>query len=499
LPNNRGLFHKYTTVHDLQESSRWNDGCTVKISAQSDTRLENFDIPSYDGITLYSESAPDIENVWIGSLNISGTTDQLTVSGISITDTITLGSNGEYIVFYNCCLLGQVVAVASGIPTDLELVRSFEKCRISSDITINGDAVCEYGFYDCWSYVKADGTWPTITINNPNATLILDGTTALKTNIVVLEAAKFEMNGVSINSLSVAGHGDVVLKTGTVCDSDDETTLRPIYLQNSGKYTLGTVVHSRTNSVYGPQFQTSGIGSLQVRENDVRAGYTPRISDDGTNRPLGPGGNTIKDQLNGISDAIVALMGAQAGIADGGISDDETKINFYPDTVNKGDQYALFQLPLSLFGVFKGDESSITLNTDNSFSVLLESGPVFDALNTRVPKETGKVLSDNNYSTGDMNKLTSLATINTITQANGLALSEGVLSFTPQRGRVNLSTSCDGATLIFPGTYTNSFYACVYLNGLKLCSGTNYTITDTTLTLSTTPPVAGSILEVELF
>jgi hypothetical protein len=47
---------------------------------------------------------------------------------------LTLGSNGEYVVCQACNFLSTVSAVASGLDTDLELVRSFEKCRFQEDV-----------------------------------------------------------------------------------------------------------------------------------------------------------------------------------------------------------------------------------------------------------------------------------------------------------------------------------------------------------------------------
>jgi hypothetical protein len=502
LTGNRSIFHKYTTVADLITSSRWvdQDNVTVTFTAETDVSDESFIIDSQNGITLYTPAGPDVENVWVGSLYLAGTTDNFSGLGLSFDDTVTLGSNGEYAVFQSCNFLKQVVAVASGIPTDIEMVRSFEKCRFMDDLTLNGEAVVEYGFYDCWSYVKTNGTWPTLTVNNPNATVILDGTTALKMEVIIVDCARFEMNGVSINSLNVGGSGNVVLKTGTVCDPDNEAILRPINLSNAGTYSLGTVVHSRTGSIYGLHFSSSGIGTLQVRENGTRTGYTPRIDPaDGTHRVPGQDtANTIKDHFNGISDAIEAAVSGMVGIADGGISDDGTKINFYPDKINKGDEYALFQMPLSSFSNFTADESSIHLGS-NVFSAITTSGPIFDAIETREPKVTGKGLSANDYVADDKAKLTALASINSVTNNNGLTLSAGTLAFTSQRGRVNLSSSCNGSLTIFNGTFTHSTIAMVFLNGLKLCNGTNYTITDSQLTLTTTAPPAGSILEVELF
>jgi hypothetical protein len=64
---------------------------------------------------------------------------------------------------------------------------------------------------------------------------------------------------------------------------------------------------------------------------------------------------------------------------------------------------------------------------------------------------------------------------------------------------VDLSSQCDGSKLVFTGTFPNSASAMVLLNGAKQRKGLNYTITDSVLTLTTTPPATGSVLEVELF
>jgi hypothetical protein len=67
------------------------------------------------------------------------------------------------------------------------------------------------------------------------------------------------------------------------------------------------------------------------------------------------------------------------------------------------------------------------------------------------------------------------------------------------RSKVNLSSQCDGSKLVFTGTFPRSESALVFYNGLCMLAGVNYSITDTTLTLTTTPPVTGSLLWVELF
>jgi hypothetical protein len=67
------------------------------------------------------------------------------------------------------------------------------------------------------------------------------------------------------------------------------------------------------------------------------------------------------------------------------------------------------------------------------------------------------------------------------------------------RSKVNLSSQCDGTKLVFTGTFPRPSTAMVFLNGLCLGEGVNYSITDTTLTLTTTVPEVGSVLIVELF
>jgi hypothetical protein len=430
IDGNHSIFHKYTTIADLQGSSRWNDHVTVKFSAGSDTSNEGIVLHNQNGAALYSESAPDVISVKVGSILLSGTTDEVTLSGLTLVDTFTLGSNGTTVVAQSTNFLGEVVAAASGLPVTNGLIRSFEKCRFEHNITLNGEAEVEYGFYDCWAYADINGNYPTITLNNPNAVLIIDGTTALKMGINIVQCKRFELNGATINSLAVEGDCDVILKSGLIANPDDETELVPITLNNSGLYILGNTAYRHVGSTLGQNYKTLGVDSLQVREVQERAGFTPRIDpSDGTNRTPGvDAADTIRDQLNGISDAIVGLMGGQAGIASGGLSDNSTAINFYPDTANTGDEYALFQLPLNLFGVYAGDENSIHLNTDGTFSVILTSGPILEALNGKVSTEVGKGLSTNDYSALDKAKLGSLATINAVTAANGLSLSAGTLA-----------------------------------------------------------------------
>jgi flagellar basal body rod protein FlgF len=77
---------------------------------------------------------------------------------------------------------------------------------------------------------------------------------------------------------------------------------------------------------------------------------------------------------------------------------------------------------------------------------------------------------------------------------------DGVISAAGSyRSKINLSAQCDGSKLVFTGDFLNPSMAMVYLNGLKLCEGVNYTITDSALTMTTAAPKTSSVLEVELF
>jgi hypothetical protein len=78
-------------------------------------------------------------------------------------------------------------------------------------------------------------------------------------------------------------------------------------------------------------------------------------------------------------------------------------------------------------------------------------------------------------------------------------IQQGKLHAIGSRLTVNLSDQCNGSVLMFTGDFPRSATSMVYLNGLKLCNGTNYTITDSRLTLTTTAPATGSVLEVECF
>jgi flagellar basal body rod protein FlgF len=64
---------------------------------------------------------------------------------------------------------------------------------------------------------------------------------------------------------------------------------------------------------------------------------------------------------------------------------------------------------------------------------------------------------------------------------------------------VNLSSQCDGSRMNFSGTFPHPEFTRVFLNGLKLCNGVNYTISETTLSLTTVAPKVGSVLELEVY
>jgi hypothetical protein len=61
---------------------------------------------------------------------------------------------------------------------------------------------------------------------------------------------------------------------------------------------------------------------------------------------------------------------------------------------------------------------------------------------------------------------------------------------------VNLSDQLDGATLTFDIDINNSQNALVFINGMKQIPGYSYTITNTVLELTSTPPQAGEHLEI---
>jgi flagellar basal body rod protein FlgF len=72
---------------------------------------------------------------------------------------------------------------------------------------------------------------------------------------------------------------------------------------------------------------------------------------------------------------------------------------------------------------------------------------------------------------------------------------DGVISAAGSyRSKINLSAQCDGSKLVFTGDFPNPSMAMIYLNGLKLCEGVNYTITETALTMTTAAPKTSSVL-----
>jgi hypothetical protein len=89
-------------------------------------------------------------------------------------------------------------------------------------------------------------------------------------------------------------------------------------------------------------------------------------------------------------------------------------------------------------------------------------------------------------------------TLTTSAPASGSEVIVETYSLT-NRGFVDFSSACSGSRLTFDARLTSSATAMVHLNGLKLSNGKNYTITESRLTLTTTPPVSGSVLEVELY
>jgi flagellar basal body rod protein FlgF len=79
---------------------------------------------------------------------------------------------------------------------------------------------------------------------------------------------------------------------------------------------------------------------------------------------------------------------------------------------------------------------------------------------------------------------------------------DGTISATGGGGswvNVNLSSQCDGTKTTFTGDFPRPDFVRVFLNGLKLCNGVNYTISETTLVMTTSAPKEGSILELEVF
>jgi hypothetical protein len=126
-------------------------------------------------------------------------------------------------------------------------------------------------------------------------------------------------------------------------------------------------------------------------------------------------------------------------------------------------------------GVVKPDGSTVTILTDGTISAVQSSYTLPPATELSL----GGVMVDGDTISVD---------------------EDGVISAAGSyRSKVNLSSQCDGSKLEFTGDFPNPSMAMVYLNGLKLCEGVNYTITDSALTMTTAAPKVGSILEVELF
>lgn len=498
-PRDYSIINKFKTLGEMVGDPRWGDEATVKFTLGSDFSNESLSLESVKNITLFSEAAPDVVSVKMGSLSLTGTTDDISLIGLSLCGTTTYGSKGVSVVAQNCNFLGPINAVPSGLETEEELVRSFEKCRHEGDAIFNGSAVVEYGFYDCWAYPKEDGSYPTITLNNPNGTLILSGKTDLKMHVNVIQG-NLIVDCPGLIDIHTAGSGWVALIGGGCWQPGNPTVYNAITLNHTGKLIEGTFLFDRPTSNQGGAWASGGIGANNVRDNRIREGYTavvvPLAGD-----PVRTNPNTVTDQLNGISAELVLikqlLTGTDMDIID---SPDGTMIQF----VKKSDHtQVLYQMakPQAIQG-----SSSFSVEGGIGSVILTPGSPIYNLITTLLEAKADRPPDGMGYSSNDftatlMGKLSAMADIRQVTQANGLHLIGNTLSMDPSEARstVDLSASCNGTLLVFSGTYTHSAVAMVYLNGLKLSKGKNYSITETALTLTTTPPATGSVLEVELF
>jgi hypothetical protein len=474
MPSNRCSLNPYTDIADLQTSSRYTDGLVIHVTDGSNIR-QDVTISNINNLILQSISGVDVGNAVIsGNLTLVNCGD-IMIEGFTITGNVTINGTGT-IELSKCYVQGTVQGYTEGY-------LAVYNTTFFNTFTAQGTNEFEVYFEACYGENGA-----TLINQNPNCTFTVIECLEL---YIHSPQGHLQLRDSMIFGLTATTTGIIDLQSGTCVDANNNAELAPITVSSActGMNT-GVFVYKRTGSTIAGKWISGGIGSLQVRENDLYVNIVPRHDPaDGTDptRPV----NTVKDYLKGIDDAIGNLITAAAGVKAVGVVG--TDLVFYADAAKL---QPIGAIPLSDLSNFSGSDSIDII--EGVISVNLTSGSLFHALEAKI-SDDAYVHTDENFTTPLQNKLSSLSYIISVPTANGLSLTNGILVFTPNRNTINLSDSCNGSTLVFNGTFTNSTKAIVYLNGLKLCQGTNYTITDAVLTLTTTAPPTGSILEVELF
>jgi hypothetical protein len=483
----------YRSWASFTSTDKYNSHLIVRVIAGSDLSQEDivinlgYDEEPIQATMIIADSSPD--NIWctIGNLTINEGAGDILIKGFEITGNLTLEGEGS-IVLENCLVHGQI----QGYTNNGYL--SFYHCTFQDNVNFSAsEEVEDFTVYieNCWGDEMTD-EYPTITLNIEDAQLEVYTSTELKINRLQGNVAIKDSLLYGYNSANTPGKN--VFLSGTCNNSEGSEgydDLAPITLNGTADIFTGTFQFKRTGSILQGNWIEAGVGSLQVRENQLRPGYTARIDpSDGTTR-ANP--NLLKDHLNGISDSFVdheTKLKSKVGITDitwadniltfttGSRTNDEnisvnlgalsagvqsvavdgSNLVFYDGPNGTGNAIGL--IPLSDLSSYTGG-NSISINegvislvlssdSDNGLEInqdgflgidetkkipllteveKLQDLPTNEVLqSTYVAQVPNKYLSTNDFTTTAANKLSGLANITNVNNINKLSLSNGTLA-----------------------------------------------------------------------
>lgn len=279
--------------------------CIVK--AGSDLSNATVVFTNVQRVVMEAPATPYIHMVKVGAVTIEGSVEEIGMSGFEILGALTTSVPSGRFTFEKCILRQNVINLGGD-----GVLMSFFDCGFFGDISITGTGGGEVDIVTCRSYLKDNnGNVAVVTLNDSSATLlvaesydiplnVLQGSLVRVRNTILRPSSQIGNNALYIDDNYA---GEINLISGTTYDPSIDA-LAPVYIGQNCRFSLGAFIFNKNNSQIKGAAVTTGLMAVQLRDYNVRQGFQPVIrGDDDFGQRVEA--NTIRDQLNGVSDEFV--------------------------------------------------------------------------------------------------------------------------------------------------------------------------------------------------
>lgn len=294
-----------------------------------------------------SDSVNGTADTLFGYLEMTGEMDGIGFESLNFTNTVNINttakksdvnSSDNTIAFTNSVFTGNILINQEDSPDNSMMYVDFIDNNYYGNIDINGTGavyviLSNARFHHDTDYCEAlDNSSPNytgnandcassvITINNPNAIVVIKGSNDvsinLKQGVLYVEGDTYLSCDAKLDGLGDTCAPFILNESapvGTMIHFQNASTvdyaekLHPIkLLSDQAQFYLGSLAFKRVGSDLHGQFVSSGIGSLQIRDMETRVGYTS-IGSTGEQFTIDPSESAglLKSHLNGISNSLI--------------------------------------------------------------------------------------------------------------------------------------------------------------------------------------------------